>query len=856
MTHYLTERLCNGHAPQRINVTGSYLREALVSRMMMDRRLVRLISAPAMMGKTTLAYSYAKIVFSFEGVLWLDAAHPCFLRDIDNGTLSGKLRQVVGPDGLVVLEDVPWFGSVRKQRFAAVCEDLLQYGCEVVVTCVPGCDPFSDDHRDCLLVTSPDLLLSDAELEDMRAKGFPEYRTFRPKNLLDRVPGVNGDRKGDAVARFLAAQLDQARSPLEGAITVAVALLESGTVDELSTVLGVAVSGDDLRPNDLRPYLALRRSRNRFSAEGFPVGEVVRAFQPFIKRVCEGLPGKDPDAFLSRVADVLVAHRSFERASRLLMTACGVGARAVWLARNQDVLLESGCTLLSFLIFRSLKCSQASHHPHLQFGSGLAQCQLGSRSAGIDRLMSVARRRDASVAVRLMSATVAALYSGAEPARLPLGDSFGEACARARSEGGKAGPLLALWNALLEGDTGVEALDAMPPEGDCSREWLLSAACCLQAARLAAAAGDLDEREAGMLPDFAMRTARAVERAAAGESLEMTAAIVSRELEPFEEGGAGRGGAARARLDQLEARLRSQRSAYERLCESHVATGRGDAGQRMRGAKSVEAMVSVPLLEVRLFGGFEVAIDGTVVESDKFARLKVRALLTLMVLNAGKDLSCEHLAFLLWPESMPHKAKRNFSSIFSMLRRSLTTPDGDCPYLAKSQCVCRLSAAYLRTDVAELGDICNRLRFDSLAAGESFDLLESLRGVYRGELLPGECGVPAVETARSQWRNRVVDSLLAASRGLQAKGDLPSALEYARQALEYDSHREDCYELLMVLQMTCLQRTAAVETFFQYQKMNAELGLGVSGRIFELYDSIVNDGPLPRFAADREAVFA
>ncbi len=858
MTQYLKERLCNGHAPQRINVTGCYLRETLVSRMMMDRRLVRLISAPTLMGKTVLAYSYAKLVFSFENVLWLDTAHPCILRDLDNGTISDKLHQVMSPQSLVVFEDVPWFGAVRKQRFAAVCEDLLQYGCEVVVTCVPTNDPFADNHQDCLLLTSADLLFSDAEFEEMRSQGFSDYRTRHPKCLLERVPGINDDKKGDSIERFLHAQLEHARSPFEGALTVAVTLLESGSIEELSSVLGVPVLSEDLRISDLRPYVALREFRNRFSAEGFPVGDVIRAFQPFVKRICENLPDSDSDAFLCRIADALVSHRSFDRASKLLMSACGPAARAVWLARNQSVLLESGCAFLAFLIFRSLKRNPASRHPYLQFGNAFAQCQLGNRSVGVDRLLAVARRRDAKMKDRLLSATVAALYSNKEPSKLPLGDSFGSACVQARRESKHASPLLSLWNALLEGDTGLEALEAFSSEADCTQEWLLSAACSLRAARFAYNAAELDEREEELLPSFAERVAKAIEVSAAQAVLEVTLAIVSRELELSDMGEFEHSRQSNVYLAQLETRLRSQRSAYERLCETQASAEQQDAGEsgEEKNSTSVAAMVSVPLLEVRVFGGFEVSIDGNRVESEKFTRLKVRALLTLMVLNAGKDLSCDHLASLLWPDSVSHKAKRNFYSIFSMLRRSLITPDGTCPYLTKSQCVCRLDAENLRTDVSDLSEICTRMRFGNVTAAESYDVLEALRQIYRGELLPGESAVPAVEAARAQWRNRVVDSLLSASKNFQAKGDLAAALEYAKQASEYDAHREDCYELLMVLQMTCSQRTAAIETFFQYQKMNAELGLGVSSRIFELYDCIVNDDPLPRFALNREEAFA
>lgn len=436
MTQYLQERLCNGHAPKRIDVTGNYLRETLVSRMMMDRRSIRVLSAPSLMGKTTLAYSYAKIVFSFENVLWLATSHPCVLRDLDNGTIGAKLRQVLDPQSLVVFEDVPWFGDVRRRAFASVCEGLLEYGCEVLVTCVPACDPFEEGYRNRLLFTSSDLLFSDAELEDMRSKGFVEYRTFNPKYPLERVPGVNNDRKGDAIERFLHDQLEQARSPFERAITVAVVLLESADVDEVSDVVGAEVSVTDLRVFDLRPYVALKGFGSRFCASGFPVNDVVRALRPFAGEICRNLPDGDLDAFLCRIADVLGEHRCFERAAKLLVAACGPQARARWLSRNQAAFLEAGCAFWTFLLFRSLRADPSCRLPPLQLGYGISQCQLGNRSAGVDRLLAVARRKDARPRERLLAATVAALYSSTPPSHLLLGDSFGDMCSRMRGMAG------------------------------------------------------------------------------------------------------------------------------------------------------------------------------------------------------------------------------------------------------------------------------------------------------------------------------------------------------------------------------------------------------------------------------------
>lgn len=844
MTSYLKERLCSGFCPQRIRVAGAFMRDALVSRMMLDRDRVRLICAPTCMGKTTLAFSYAQVVFSFQNVLWLDASHPCVLRDLDDGSLVEKIASVMKQGkGLVVLDDVSWLGSVRKQRFAALCADLLDRGVEVVVSCIPACDPFGGDWHGCLAITSPDLLFSDGEIEEMRVRGVLPPQLRNSQSLVSRVPGVR-DRSTGSIERFLSAQFMEARSAFESVLTMTVALLGSGQMDDLSRVLGVPVTPDDLRCADLRPYVRLHEFRNRFDADGFPVEEAVRAFLPYAKKALADMPDPDVEAFLCRAADQLQASGQFDRATKLVIAGCSPTARASWLCRTMGQMLDGGQPLPVFLVHRSLRGNPVTRHPSLSFGNAFAECQMGDVQAGVRGLMSVARRRDAKPADRLSAATLAVLYGNRGPAQVPLGDSFGSCCAQERAAGNEANPLVVLWNAVLEGDTGMAELGGFHDEQANTRDWLLAAACCLRSMRHTNSPPGFDARELGLLSGFARRVAVAVEACLDDSAQETAPLLAARELEALDLMDPGWSHFAAARFAHMESRLRRHREAYLKLCETVMPPDGGNGASakapKVRDGAS-GAIANVPLMEVRLFGGFDVTIGGQPVDALRMSRLKVRALLALMVLEAGKDLSCERLGAILWPESSPDKARRNFYSIFSMLNRALETPEGDNVYLERSQGVCRLNAACLKSDAGTVLETCNQLRFGRLAPDDAYLLLEQLCSVYRGELLPGETVVPAIDGARRQWRSRVVDSVLFAARDLQSRGEVEAALELAKAAVDFDSHREDCYELLMILQMTCAQRTNAIETFFTYNRMNRELGLSASARMVDLYNCILND---------------
>ena len=68
-----------------------------------------------------------------------------------------------------------------------------------------------------------------------------------------------------------------------------------------------------------------------------------------------------------------------------------------------------------------------------------------------------------------------------------------------------------------------------------------------------------------------------------------------------------------------------------------------------------------------------------------FSRQKVKTLLALLVLHNGREFSRDKLVGLLWPDSEIMHGRKNFYGIWAMLRRALTLPSGECPYLIRQQ---------------------------------------------------------------------------------------------------------------------------------------------------------------------------
>ena len=115
--------------------------------------------------------------------------------------------------------------------------------------------------------------------------------------------------------------------------------------------------------------------------------------------------------------------------------------------------------------------------------------------------------------------------------------------------------------------------------------------------------------------------------------------------------------------------------------------------------------------------------------------------------------------------------RKNFYGIWAMLRRALTLPSGECPYLIRQQQGLRLDASLLTSDVAQLEDVCRTLLFERPGYGGWAQVYSQVNDRFSDDLLPSENGNDALASLRVDYRNRLVDALVAASTRLVAAGE-------------------------------------------------------------------------------------
>lgn len=845
MSDFLMSCSCRGRRPKHVASSATHSRPHLIADLLRSRDVARFLVAPTGFGKSTVAAEYAQVVFSFRQTFWVNCESPCFLRDLDAGIIASRVAEIGGAGSLVVFDDLPRMDASRVEVFSEVVDELLAAGSEVLVTCTPTCDAYSDLHRDRVKLSARRFLLTDDEMKHtVRATDSPHAKC--------RAACVAwGSDDGGRLVAGMAAEEPPASVLLAAFLMLA---MGKGSLSELVSLVGARHANEaiSLIEEDY-PFLGVCAREDSFDAVAVDVSVLAQGFSRAVDRVVDRSTCGDASELAVCIAAMLFERGAAARACAVVRSFATKPACASWLAAHGADLLSAACFKPAHELFvyagknaRQNRILLAADEAVRLAALDDAACALflarkfaSSRSIDPEsrsRLLLVAsclgddedRRRAESVAADFAarakvggSIAPAAAFSlvaaHVGKGAMPLAEAWGELASRGAPDGPLVFAAAMVFWALAQKKTPGFA----SPEDARAVERVALWACDLTASTPSATMS-------WQCAFLVMSLSRAVEEGSlptrfspAADALAAARAI---EAARFTECAAHRRDSLREERARAE-RERSSRDRYEaRLIRSETPGAPGS---------------SAPILYVRLLGGLDVRIGEQQVDMQAFSRQKTKTLLALLVLARGRELSRERLLETLWPDSPHGCAIKNFYSVWSQLKRGLDY-EGTCPYLLRDQGGVRLDARLLRSDVAELDSICRALSFGEIDLERWRDHLEAIDGSYSGDLLPSESVNDDIAAARRRLRINLVDSLVCASGRLLESGEPRAALWFAREAAGRDRSREDACAALMEAQLGAGQRAAAIDTYLSCRRYLAEeLGIDPSPSIVALYRSAV-----------------
>ena len=480
-------------------------------------------------------------------------------------------------------------------------------------------------------------------------------------------------------------------------------------------------------------------------------------------------------------------------------------------------------------------------------GAGVAGLLMGQRHAAVEVEGAVAAAEEAGFEwlARLGRASLA--LSGSDEAVREaeavaaasnrVGDHWGEAVARLVSGWGSAiagrqigelDPLIALLRFLEAGTLGswadgLAAIAAVRGGEPDARDAAVAAAATARSMAVPAAS---------LCANLAFALAAGSD--AEADEYRAAAMAIAREtglLAPQVDHGVGetaRGGLATAAT--LHA---GTISAFE---AATTASGNGSAGaSRVNGTHPVAVRLAPmarggpPPVAIRLFGGFELRLEGRSVDLVG-VRPRARTLLRLLCLNAGTALHHETIEAALWPEADAEASSRNLHVAIASLRRALepTVARGAFQLLRRDGDAYRMALPagsevdLLPFERAVATGRAARERSDDEGAGRAFQ--EAL-DLYRGDLLPEDGPAEWVADRRELCRLAAVDAAQGLSEILLARGDPAGAARAASAGLLVERYHDPLWRVLIRAHNEAGDQGAASRARLGYDRMLAELGV-------------------------------
>ena len=175
-------------------------------------------------------------------------------------------------------------------------------------------------------------------------------------------------------------------------------------------------------------------------------------------------------------------------------------------------------------------------------------------------------------------------------------------------------------------------------------------------------------------------------------------------------------------------------------------------------------------LEVRLFGAIAVSRGSTTLGGRDFGGTKAKQLFELLVLARGEPVPKDRLADLIWGEALPVHVNATLETYVSVLRRKLTSPDGEGRGLITTEHEAyALPLAGYELDLARFDELVRLAEVAEPSVRRRH--LEDALALATGSVLADEPYSEWAIDERWRYERRVIDTAIAASAAAMADRD-------------------------------------------------------------------------------------
>lgn len=236
-----------------------------------------------------------------------------------------------------------------------------------------------------------------------------------------------------------------------------------------------------------------------------------------------------------------------------------------------------------------------------------------------------------------------------------------------------------------------------------------------------------------------------------------------------------------------------------------------------------------PGLVLRCFGPLEVTLDGEPLDLGPI-KPRVRSLLRVLALHAGRPVHKDRLVDWLWPgEGDVRVGTRNLQVAVSSLRQLLEpgVARGAAAIVVREGDTYRLQLGEGAVDLVDFDDQVAIARH-ARAAGETEVALAALDralGLYRGELLADEGAAEWVGAERDRLRLAAADASQLRAELLVEAGQFAEAAAEADRGLRIDQYRDALWRLLVAANTSAGDPAAARRGQERYDAVLRDLGV-------------------------------